>query len=311
MKATSKAIISCAITGSVHTPTMSDALPISPAEIAQAAIEAAAAGASILHLHARDPRSGAPTGDPEVFLEFLPLITAETAAVINITTGGSTDMTVEERLAAALRVQPELASLNMGSMNFVFSGAADRYDTWKEPWERDYILGSDDRIFANTFRQIEYTLRELGQGCGTRFEFECYDVGHLYTLAHFVEKGLVEGPILIQAIFGILGGIGADLANLDHMIRIADSLFGDAYELSTFASGKNQMKFLTAGALRGTHVRVGLEDSLYIGRGQLAKSNAEQVEKATRILSEMGRPIATPQETRQMLGLKGATRVAF
>jgi 3,5-dioxohexanoate:acetyl-CoA acetone transferase len=307
MRPAPKVVISCAVTGAIHTPTMSPHLPVTPEEIAVAAIDAARAGAAILHLHARNPDDGSPTGDPEVFAQFLPRIAAETDAIINITTGGSPAMTMEDRLAAALRFRPEIASLNMGSMNFVFSGAAARHDTWQYEWEKPYVLGSEDRIFSNTFRQIEFILTELGRD-GTRFEFECYDVGHLYTLAHFRDRGLVSGPLLIQAIFGVLGGIGPDLANLDHMIRIADSLFGDDYQLSTFAAGKHQMRFIEANALRGGHVRLGLEDSLYIGPGRLATSSAEQVRKAVRILEEMERPIAGPDDVRSMLALKGADR---
>jgi uncharacterized protein (DUF849 family) len=310
MRVPTKAIISCAVTGAIHTPTMSPYLPVTPDEIAEAAIDAARAGAAILHLHARNPTDGSPTGDPDVFRQFLPKIAVETDAIINITTGGSPAMSVEDRLAAALRFRPEIASLNMGSMNFVFSGAAARHTSWKYDWEQPYVLGSEDRIFVNTFRQIEYILTELGRD-GTRFEFECYDVGHLYTLAHFRDRGLVDGPLLIQAIFGVLGGIGADLANLDHMIRIADSLFGDDYQLSTFAAGKHQMRFIEANALRGGHVRLGLEDSLYIGPGRLATSSAEQVQKAVRILNEMERPIAGPDEARMMLGLKGAQHTSL
>jgi uncharacterized protein (DUF849 family) len=300
-----KAIITCAVTGSIHTPSMSAALPVAPEEIAQQAIDAHRAGAAILHLHARDPETGRPTGDPAVFAEFLPKITAETDAVVNITTGGSTDMPVEDRLAAARAHVPELASLNMGSMNFVFAGAADRVASWKHDWEEPYVRGSSDRIFANTFAQIERTLRELGDGLDIRFEFECYDVGHLYTLAHFADRGLVRPPFLVQTIFGVLGGIGADLDNFRHMATIADRLFGADHQLSCFAAGKNQMRFATAAAIAGAHVRVGLEDSLYLERGRLATSNAEQVEKAVRILRELGREIATPAEARAMLRLRG------
>jgi uncharacterized protein (DUF849 family) len=310
MRASSKVIISCAVTGSIHTPSMSDALPISPAEIARDAIDAANAGATILHLHARDPETGFPSPDPEVFLEFLPEIREHTDAVINITTGGSAVMSVEERIAAARTLQPEVASLNMGSMNFNFAGAANRVQDWKFDWERDYVLGSADRIFSNTFRQIEQILQDLGSN-GTRFEFECYDIGHLYSLAHFVERGLVQPPMFIQGVFGVLGGIGPDHINLHHMINVADKLFGDDYYFSAFGAGRHQMGIITAAALAGGFVRVGLEDSLYIGRGQLASSNAEQVEKAVRIVKEMGREVATPDEAREMLALKGGDAVKF
>lgn len=310
MRATPKAIISCAVTGSIHTPSMSPALPITPKEIAEDAVAAAQAGAAILHLHARDPETGYPSPDPKVFLEFLPAIAARTDAVVNITTGGSSAMTLEERIAAAKELRPEVASLNMGSMNFNFAGAAQRVTAWRYDWERAYVLGSEDRIFSNTFRQIDRILRELGEE-GTRFEFECYDVGHLYSLAHFVDRGLVPTPMLVQCIFGVLGGIGPDLFNLQHMVRVADRLFGDDYHLSAFGAGRHQFAFVTEAALLGGHVRVGLEDSLYIGRGQLAESNAQQVEKAVRILEELGREIATPAEARELLGLKGAGAVAF
>lgn len=310
MRSSNKVIISCAVTGSIHTPSMSDALPITPAEIASDAIAAANAGATILHLHARDPETGFPSPDPEVFLEFLPEIRKHSDAVINITTGGSAVMTVDERIAAAKELQPEVASLNMGSMNFNFAGAANRVKDWKFDWEREYVVGSSDRIFSNTFRQIETILTDLGAN-GTRFEFECYDVGHLYSLAHFVERGLVQPPFFVQAIFGILGGIGPDHINLQHMITVADKLFGDDYYLSAFGAGRHQMGIVTAAALQGGHVRVGLEDSLYIGRGQLASSNAEQVEKVVRIVTEMGREVATPEEARQMLALKGGDAVKF
>ncbi|QDO89346.1 3-keto-5-aminohexanoate cleavage protein [Ornithinimicrobium ciconiae] len=309
MRRTSKTFITCAVTGSIHTPTMSDYLPVTPQEIGDQAIDAAQAGAAILHLHARDPQDGRPSPAPAVFEQFLPRIHEQTDAIINITTGGSTAMTVQERLAAALRFEPELASLNMGSINFVFSGAAAKFDTWKHDWEKDYLLGSEDRIFANTFRQIEYTLRELGEERGTRFEFECYDVGHLYTLAHFVDRGLVKPPFMVQSIFGILGGIGADHDNLTHMVTVADRLFGDDYILSAFAAGRHQMEFVTHAALLGGQVRVGLEDSLSIARGERATSNAQQVEKVAGILQSLGHELAGPDEVRDILALKGKSAV--
>lgn len=310
MRTARKAIISCAVTGSIHTPSMSSALPISPKEIAEESLAAARAGAAILHLHARDPETGYPSPDPQVFREFLPAIAEQTDAVVNITTGGSSVMSLEERIAAAKELRPEVASLNMGSMNFNFAAAAQRVTEWRFDWERDYVLGSQDRIFSNTFGQIERILASLGAE-GTRFEFECYDVGHLYTLAHFVERDLVRPPMLVQCIFGVLGGIGPDLDNLQHMVRVADRLFGDDYYLSAFGAGRHQFSFVTEAALLGGHVRVGLEDSLYLGRGRLASSNAEQVEKAVRILTELGREIATPAEAREMLELKGAGAVGF
>lgn len=306
-----KAIISCAVTGGVHTPTMSDALPITPEQIADDSTAAAQAGAAIIHLHARKPDTGAPTGDPEVFGAFLPIIKQRCDAVINLTTGGSPGMTVQERLAAAERFQPEMCSLNMGTMNFAIFPAARRITDWKFSWERDFVVNSDDNVFRNTFRDITYLLETLG-GAGVRFEHECYDVGHLYTLAHFVDRGLVKPPFFMQMIFGILGGIGADLDNLLFMKRTADRLFGEeSFEWSVLAAGKHQMAFLTQAALLGGNVRVGLEDSLFIEPGKLASSNAEQVEKIVRILREMGREPASPEEARNRLGLKGQDRTNF
>jgi len=311
MQSARKVIVSCALTGSVHTPTMSEALPIRPDQMIEQGLDAIEAGAAILHVHARDPETGQPTPSPDVYAQFLPALKDQSDAVINITTGGSTRMSLDDRLSAALRFQPELASLNMGSMNFVFSGAASRYQRWKHEWEAEYLLRSEEVIFSNTFSQIARTLEDLGRGVGTRFEFECYDVGHLYTLAHFLDRGLVETPMFIQCIFGILGGIGADHVNLAHMVTIADKLFGDDYVLSAFAAGRHQMGFVTHAALHGGHIRVGLEDNLYIGPGELARSNADQVRKAVRVLTELDREIATPSEARQMLKLKGHDAVAF
>ncbi len=309
--AQSKVIITCAITGSIHTPTMSPHLPITPAQIADESVAAAEAGASIIHLHARDPSDGRPTPDPAVFMAFLPEIKARTDAVINITTGGGHNMTVQERLAAPLAAQPEMCSCNMGSMNFGLYPMLGRYPTFQHDWEPAYLEASRDFIFRNTFKDIEFIFRELGEGCGTRFEFECYDVGHLYTLAHFLDRGLVKPPLFVQTIFGILGGIGADTENLVHMKRIADKLFGDAYHWSILGAGRHQMGLLTVGAQMGGNVRVGLEDSLYLGRGQLAASNADQVRKIRRILEELSLQVATPEETRAMLHLKGGNNVAF
>jgi uncharacterized protein (DUF849 family) len=311
VKRSAKAIISCAVTGSAHTPSMSEYLPVTPDEVAAHSIDAVRAGAAIVHLHARDPRTGAPTADPEVFMRFLPRIKAETDAVVNITTGGAMSMSIDDRLAAARRARPELASMNMGSMNFGVFPAADVKRDWKHDWEQPYLRASESGIFANTFAQIATTLRELGDGAGTRFEYECYDVGHLYNLAHMADRGLARPPFLVQCIFGILGGIGADPDNLQHMVTIADRLFGDDYYLSAFAAGRHQMPFATQSALLGGHVRVGLEDSLFIGRGELATSNAQQVAKVARLLTELGRDIATPDEARAMLNLKGAANVAF
>jgi uncharacterized protein (DUF849 family) len=306
-----KVIITCAITGGIHTPTMSDALPFTPQDIASQSIEAAEAGASILHLHARDPENGKPTPDPAVFMQFLPRIKQATDAVLNITTGGGLNMSVEDRLAAPLMAKPEMCSLNMGSMNFGIYPLADRYSSWKYDWEEPYLRGTDDFIFRNTFRDIERILKILGEEHGTRFEHECYDVGHLYNLAHFVDRGLVKGPFFVQMIFGILGGIGPEMDNLMFMKRTADRLFGNSYRLSVLAAGRFQMPFATQSAMLGGSVRVGLEDSLHIGKGKLASSNAEQVRKIRTILEALGHEIATPAEARQLLALKGADMVGF
>lgn len=307
----SKIIITCAVTGGAHTPSMSDALPCTPQEIAQQAIAAAEAGAAILHLHARDPGTGQPTGDPAIYAQFLGVIKQRSDAVVNLTTGGSATMPVDERLKAAARFQPEMCSLNMGSINFAFHPAGQRIVSWKHPWERDYVLNSDDYIFRNTFRDIERIIRTMSEN-GTRFEHECYDVGHLYNLAYFVDQDLVKPPFFIQMIFGILGGIGPDLENLMFMKSTADRLFGkESFQWSVLAAGRHQMPFLTQAALMGGNVRVGLEDSLFIERGVLASSNAQQVEKIVRIIREMGHEPATPAEARAMLGLKGGDRVEF
>jgi len=307
----SKVIISCAVTGAMHTPTMSAALPITPEQIANESIAAAQAGAAIIHLHARKPTDGEPTGDPQIFAQFLPRIHAETDAIINLTTGGSPAMTVADRLAAARQFQPEMCSLNMGSMNFAIFPAARRIGSWKYGWEEGYVRNSDDFIFRNTFRDIKYILETLGAP-GTKFEHECYDVGHLYNLAYFLDVGLVRPPLFVQLIFGILGGIGADLDNLLFMKRTADRLFGAAnYQWSVLAAGRHQMPFVTQAALLGGNVRVGLEDSLFIERGRLAASNAQQVAKICRILAEMGQEPATSAEARGMLALKGKEQVCF
>lgn len=307
-----KVIISCAVTGSVHTPTMSPYLALTPDQIAEQAIEAAEAGAAILHLHARDPRDGRPSADPRVFDQFVPRIKAATDAVINITTGGSTRMTLEERLAYPLQARPEMCSLNMGSMNFSVHPLARKYSQWQHDWEKPYVEGMEDLIFRNTFRDIKHILQVLGQECGTRFEFECYDVGHLYSLAHFVDEGLIEGPLFIQGILGILGGLGPDPENLVVLKSTADRLFGrGGYRFSVLGAGRHQMSLLTMGAVLGGSVRVGLEDSLYLGKGQLARNCAEQVRKIRRILDELSLEVATPAEARAMLGLKGQDAVAF
>jgi uncharacterized protein (DUF849 family) len=310
-KKPNKVIITCAVTGAIHTPTMSQYLPLTPKDIAQQAIDAANAGAAILHLHARDPVDGRPSADPEIFGQFLPVIKAATDAVINITSGGSTKMTLEERLAAPLRFKPEMASLNMGSMNFSIHPVASKIKEWKYDWEKAYVEGTEDTIFRNTFRDIRHILKDLGDGCGTLFEFECYDVGHLYNLAHFVDAGLVKPPFFIQTIFGILGGIGPDPQNVTFMRETANRLFGDDYQWSVLGAGRHQMSLLTYAAIQGANVRVGLEDSIYLGRGQMAETNAAQVLKIRRILEELGYAVATPAEAREMLALKGSDNVAF
>ena len=303
----SKVIITCAITGGIHTPTLSDALPYTPADIAHQAIQAAEAGAAILHLHARDPQSGAPTGNPDVYAQFLPLIHQATDAVINLTTGGSPDMSPDDRLAAALRFSPEMCSLNMGSMNFSFHDMGRKVKDWKFPWEDQYILDSEKFIFRNTFADIARVASLLADH-GTRFEHECYDIGHLYNLSYLADKGVLKPPFFIQSVFGILGGIGADPDNVVFMRRTADRLFGNDYVWSALAAGKHQMPVITQAAMLGGNVRVGLEDSLFIGRGKLAVSNAEQVTKIVRILGELGLEPATPDEARAMLSLKGRDR---
>lgn len=306
-----KVIITCAVTGSVHTPTMSPYLPITPDEIARESIAAAEAGASIIHLHARDPKDGRPTASPDMFMQFLPRIKQSCDAVVNITTGGSLGMSMEDRLAAPLRAKPELCSLNMGSMNFGIFQVTDKITQWKYDWEKPYVEKTKENVVSNSFAQIERFIRELGQGCGTRFECECYDVGHLYTLAHFLDRKLLEPPFFVQTIFGVLGGIGPHPEDLMHMRRTADRLFGSDYQWSILAAGKHQMTLATLGAAMGGNVRVGMEDSIYIGAGQLAKSNAEQVRKIRNILEGMSLEIATPAEARQMLKLKGGDQVAF
>ena len=308
---TPKVIISCAITGSIHTPSMSDALPITPDEIAQSAIEAAEAGAAILHLHARDPKDGRPSASAEVFGQFLPRIKQATDAVVNITTGGGLTMTMDQRLEGAIAARPEMASLNMGSMNFGIFPMAARDRDWKHDWEKPYLQGTDDFIFRNTFKDIEHILTNLGQAHGTRFEHECYDVGHLYNVAHFVDRGLLKPPFFVQMIFGILGGIGAAPENLIFMKETADKLFGDDYRWSVLGAGRHQMPLITQAAMMGGNVRVGLEDNLFIGAGQLARSNAEQVAKIRRIIEELGLAIATPDEAREILALKGGDKVGF
>ena len=311
MSSNRKVIISCAVTGSAHVPSMSEYLPITPAEIRAQALEAAQAGAAILHLHARNPSDGRPTPKPEVFRGFVPDIARETDAVINISTGGSTRMSLDERLAYARVARPEMCSLNMGSMNFSLHPVAEKMTSWRFDWEKEYVEGMEDMIFRNTFRDIKNILTEF-RDHGTRFEFECYDVGHLYNLAHFIDAGLIKPPFFIQSVFGILGGIGADPENLSLMRATADRLFGrENYHFSILGAGRHQMPLVTMGAILGGNVRVGLEDSVYLSKGVKAKSNAEQVRKIRRILEELSFEIATPAEARQMLGLKGRDAVSF
>jgi uncharacterized protein (DUF849 family) len=306
-----KVIITCAVTGSIHTPTMSPHLPITPAEISAQAVEAAKAGAAILHLHARDPGTGRPTADPDVFMQFLPRIREQCDAVVNITTGGSSLMTLDERLRAPVLAQPEMASLNMGSMNFGLFPMKRRYSEWQHEWEPQLLDATREVVFRNTFADIEEIFHRLGEGCGTRFEFECYDVGHIQTLAFYLREGLVSKPVFVQFVLGVLGGIDASPENLLHMKATADRLLGDNYRFSVLCAGRLQIPLATIGAILGGNVRVGLEDSLLIGRGQLATSNAEQVGKIRRILEELGHEIATPDEARAMLGLKGGDKVNF
>jgi uncharacterized protein (DUF849 family) len=310
MKKTRKVIITCAPTGAIHTPSMSPYLPVTADEIASAAIAAAEAGASILHLHARDPKDGKPSQDPELFVPFLEKIKGSTDAVINITTGGSPHMTVEERMRPVMQFKPELASLNMGSMNFGLFPMLERFKDLKHDWERQHLENSRDLVFKNTYKDIETILRK-GTDNGTRFEFECYDISHLYNLAHFLDRGLVKGPLFVQSVFGILGGIGPHPEDLMHMRRTADRLFGDQYEWSILGAGKGQIAIATIGAAMGSNVRVGLEDSLWIGPGRLAESSAEQVSRIRTVLEALNLEIATPAEARQMLQLKGGQAVAF
>jgi len=289
---------------------MSPYLPVTPQEIAEAAIGAAEAGTAIVHLHARNPKDGSPTQDPELFRKFGARIKAACDVVLNFTTGGAPTMTIEERLQPALKLKPEVASLNMGSMNFGLYEMLGRYKEFKHPWEQPYLAGSDERIFRNTFKDIA-TILESCRNNETRFEVECYDIGHLYTAAHFLDRGLLRPPLFIQSVFGIRGGIGPHPEDVLHMKRTADRLFGDAYYWSVLGAGRNQMFVAAMSAVMGGNVRVGLEDSLWLGRGQLAKSNAEQVTKAKRILEELGLSAAAPDDAREMLKLKGGRNVGF
>jgi uncharacterized protein (DUF849 family) len=305
-----KVIVTCAVTGSIHTPSMSPHLPVTADEIAEAAIGAAEAGAAIVHLHARNPVDGRPDQTPEAFRPFLQRIRQQSGVVVNITTGGAATMTIEERVRPAAVFKPEVASLNMGSMNFGLYPMLERFQSFKHDWEKPYLEGSRERIFKNTFADIEYILRTCAEN-GTRFEIECYDIGHLYTLAHFVERKVVEPPLFVQSVFGILGGIGPHPEDVAHMKRTADRLFGDAYRWSVLGAGRHQLPIAAMSAAMGGNVRVGLEDSLWLGRGRLAESNAAQVRQVRGIIEGLGLELATPDEAREILGLKGGDRVDF
>lgn len=305
-----KVIITCAVTGAIHTPSMSPYLPVTAEEIADAAIGAAEAGAALVHVHARDPVTGKPDQSPEAFEPFLKVIKQRSNCVINITTGGAPTMGVEERLRPCAVLKPEVASLNMGSMNFGLYPMLNRFKEFKHDWEYPYLEGSKDRIFKNTFQDIENILTTCAEN-GTRFEIECYDIGHLYTLAHFVERGLVKPPFFVQSVFGILGGIGPHPEDVAHMKRTADRLFGDAYHWSVLGAGRHQLPIAAMAVAMGGNLRVGLEDSLWLGPGQFAKSNADQVRAARMIVEGLGLEIATPDDARAALQLKGADKVAF
>ena len=305
-----KVIITCAITGSIHTPTMSPYLLITPEEIAAGALGAAEAGAAIVHLHARKPDDGSPTQDPALFMKFCPVIKAASDVVINLTTGGAPTMLVQERLQPALQLKPEVASLNMGSMNFGLYEMLGRYKDFKYDWERPYLANSDDRVFKNTFKDIAYILESCSEN-HTRFEIECYDISHLYTAAHFVDRKLIKPPLLIQSVFGLRGGIGAHFEDVIHMRRTADRLFGDDYLWSVLGAGRNQIPLATMSAAMGGMVRVGLEDSLWDGRGTLAETNAAQVRRIRTVIEALSLEVATPDEAREMLKLKGRNNVGF
>ncbi len=305
-----KVIITCAVTGAIHTPSMSPHLPITADEIADAAIGAAQAGAAIVHLHARKPEDGSPSQDPELFRKFLPRIKAACDVVINLTTGGAPTMQVEERLQPALQLKPEVASLNMGSMNFGLYEMLDRYTEFKYDWERPYLAGSDDRIFRNTFKDIAHILESCSDN-GTRFEIECYDIGHLYTAAHFLDRGLLKPPLFIQSVFGLRGGIGNHIEDVMQMKRTADRLFGNDYQWSVLGAGRSQIPIATVSAAIGGNVRVGLEDSLWDGPGNLARSNADQVKRIRTVIEALSLEVATPDDARQILRLKGGDKVGF
>jgi uncharacterized protein (DUF849 family) len=310
MKRSNRVIITCAVTGSIHTPSMSPYLPITPDQIVADAVAAAEAGAAMLHLHARDPKTGKPDQNPELFKQFMPRIKQQTDAILNVTTGGGLGMSLDDRLAPAKWAQPEVCSMNMGSLNFNISGAGAKISEWQHDWEKPYLDMTKDFILSNTFAQIERAMTELS-GQGTRFEFECYDMAHLYNLAHFADRKIVEPPFFVQGVFGILGGIGPDPENVMHMKSTADRLFGEDYLFSALAAGRHQMRLVTLSALLGGSVRVGLEDSLYAGKGQLATSNTVQVAKIRRIVEELSLEVATPAEARALMQTKGGDNVAF
>lgn len=305
-----KVIITCAVTGAIHTPTMSDSLPYTYDDIAHQAIDAAEAGASILHLHARNPKDGSPSVDPNDFQPFLQRIKQSSDAVVNVSTGGSLSLSIQDRVKPAMTFSPEMCSLNMGSINFSFHPLADRYDEWKFDWEKDYVANSDGNIFRNTFRDIKEAADTLAPH-NIKFEHECYDVGHLYNLKFCMDNGLFKAPIFLQFVMGILGGIGAEIDNLVFMKRTADRLFGDDYQWSVIGAGAAQIPLATTASQLGGNVRVGLEDSLFISRGKLAESNAAQVKKVRRIIEDLGCEVATPDEAREILDLKGGDKVAF
>lgn len=305
-----KVIITCAVTGAIHTPSMSPYLPITPEEIIEASVGAAEAGAAIIHLHARDPITGRPDQSPEAFAKFLPQIKSRTNAVLNLTSGGSPFMKIDERIQPSMKFSPEVASLNMGSLNFGLFPMLSRFTEFKHDWERQHLESSNDLIFRNTFKDIEFALNACSQN-ETRFEFECYDIGHLYNLAHFVDRGLIKPPFFVQSVFGILGGIGTHYEDVVHMKRTADRLFGNDYQWSVLGAGRNQLPIAAMSAGMGGNIRVGLEDSLWLGKGTLAKTNAEQVIKARQIIEGLGLEVASPDEARKMLGLKGPDKVNF
>jgi len=305
-----KVIITCAVTGSIHTPSMSPHLPVTAEEIADAAIGAAEAGAAIVHLHARDPETGRPDQSPEAFERFLPVIKQRSGVVVNLTTGGAPTMTVEERVRPAATLKPEVASLNMGSMNFGLFPMLNRFKEFKHDWERQHLEGSRGLVFKNTYADIEFVLSSCAEN-NTRFEFECYDIGHLYNLAHFLDRGLVKPPLFVQSVFGILGGIGPHPEDVQHMKRTADRLFGDQYRWSVLGAGRHQLQIAAMSAAMGGNIRVGLEDSLWLGAGKFAESNASQVEQAKKIIEGLGLDVATPDDARDILSLKGGDQVSF